>query len=521
MPLIDKNDLNIIVVDDSETYLKYISKILNKIYPDAEVQLFKSPIKALKFYSKKSSGIVITDMNMSEMTGIEFAKKIKRINPDEKIILMTSQSSKYFENIKDAECIEYFFPKLSSPENENMEFLLKFNISKSINSKRFIVEYRNLQSKLLQSEKMASIGTLAAGIAHEINNPMSYVKGNVSIILKYQKSITEFFKLISSENENMIKLKVLNDRMKNLEIDYFLEHLPNLVDATLEGIDRVIKIVKNLRDFSHKDKGIKERDNVNCILKNTVSMVWNELKYKVRVNNEFGDIPDIICYPQQLGQVFMNLLVNASHAIEQKGIISIKTYADRNNVIIKISDTGKGIPEEIKDRIFEPFFTTKEVGKGTGLGLSIVYDIIKKHKGTINVESEINKGTTFKIELPIEKKRILIVDDEKGIRKTLRFNLEREYLVKEAEDGFTAGRLIFEFKPDLVLLDIMMPGMNGIEVCKNIRKSKLYKDIKIFAVTASVKNDSELLNYGFDNIVRKPFDIDSFLVLIKKILNSL
>lgn len=160
------------------------------------------------------------------------------------------------------------------------------------------------------------------------------------------------------------------------------------------------KIVQDLRDFAHIDREERVLAHLNDGLESTLNIVWNELKYKATVEKEYGEIPAVECYPQELNQVFMNLLVNAIQAIEEKGTITIRTYAENGYVCVAISDTGKGMPPEMEERIFEPFYTTKEVGEGTGLGLSITYNIVKKHGGEIRVDSQVGKGTTFTVRIP-------------------------------------------------------------------------------------------------------------------------
>ncbi len=167
-------------------------------------------------------------------------------------------------------------------------------------------------------------------------------------------------------------------------------------------MERVTKIVADLKDFAHIDKAELEHADINRGIESTLNIVWNELKYKAEVIKDLGDIPLVKCYPQQLNQVFTNILINAAHAIEKKGEIRISTTADNGHVEIKISDTGSGIPPDVIPKIFDPFFTTKDVGKGTGLGLNVAYNIIEKHKGTIDVESEVEKGTEFRIRIPVE-----------------------------------------------------------------------------------------------------------------------
>ena len=186
------------------------------------------------------------------------------------------------------------------------------------------------------------------------------------------------------------------------KLDIIFDDLPNVITESQEGTERVRKIVADLKSFSRVDDAKLQHANINEGLESTLGIVWNELKYKATVKKEYGDIPQILCYPGQLNQVFVNLLVNASQAIEEKGEICIRTFAEAEQLCIEITDTGKGIPEEEIPRLFEPFFTTKPVGKGTGLGLSIAYEIINKHGGTIEVKSKVGQGTAFTIRLPLK-----------------------------------------------------------------------------------------------------------------------
>ena len=189
-----------------------------------------------------------------------------------------------------------------------------------------------------------------------------------------------------------------------LKVDYIVEDARDLIRESLEGTDRVTTIVRELKSFSRVDETQMQPADINECLTATLNIVWNELKYKAEVIKEYGDIPLTLCNPQQLNQVFLNLLVNAAQAIDKKGEIRIRTSQADNQILVAITDTGGGIASEDLPRIFEPFFTTKEIGKGTGLGLSISYDIIKKHGGDITVTSKPGAGTTFILKIPVVTK---------------------------------------------------------------------------------------------------------------------
>jgi PAS domain S-box-containing protein len=265
-------------------------------------------------------------------------------------------------------------------------------------------ELKATQSKILQQEKMASIGQLAAGVAHEINNPMAFISSNLGTLDKYVNRLTEFIQTQSEVIEALHMtdaIEGLKRKQKELKLDYITEDIKGLITESLDGSERVRKIVLGLKSFARVDEAEYKYANINECIESTINIVWNELKYKATLKKDYGNLPLTKCYPQQINQVFMNLLINAGHAIESQGEITIKTWAEDGSILIAISDTGYGISKEDLNKIFEPFFTTKEVGKGTGLGLSITYEIVKKHDGEITVESEVGKGTTFTVRLPI------------------------------------------------------------------------------------------------------------------------
>ena len=290
-------------------------------------------------------------------------------------------------------------------------------IGEQFNNMMFILEAKNheleeaynelklTQSKILQQEKMASIGQLAAGVAHEINNPIGFVNSNLCTLKKYTARLGEFIevqaKLLAALGTAATQEEHAEAR-KKFKIDYVLQDIADLVEESLEGVERVRKIVANLKTFSRVDQAEKKASDLNECLESTINIVWNELKYKVELKREYGELPLIVCYPQQLNQVFMNLLMNAAQAIADHGEITVRTWPEGGAVHVAVTDTGCGIPAENLPRLFEPFFTTKEVGKGTGLGLSIAYDIVtKQHHGELSVTSEVGKGTTFLVTIPI------------------------------------------------------------------------------------------------------------------------
>ncbi len=278
--------------------------------------------------------------------------------------------------------------------------------NKNVALEATMIKLKKVLNQLVQSEKLTSLGRLTAGIAHEINNPVNFITANISPLKRdiddISKLIDKYYSVLSECNlENQfILIRKTKDEIK---YEFLLEEMNNLIKRIIEGAKRTAAIVKGVRNFSRLDEDDKKYADINEGIDSTLMMLRNEFKNKVHVVKNFDDIPNIMCYPGKLNQVFMNLLSNAGHAVKENGTITISTSIKNNQLEIEIYDEGDGMSDEVRNKIFEPFFTTKDVGKGTGLGLSISYGIIKDHHGNIEVESEKGNGTKFKIYLPISE----------------------------------------------------------------------------------------------------------------------
>jgi two-component system, NtrC family, sensor kinase len=266
-----------------------------------------------------------------------------------------------------------------------------------------IVKLEDAKNQLFQSEKLASIGQLAAGVAHEINNPIGFVNSNLGTL---ERNVTDLMKLVAAFESKEIELpevaqKELKKIKKEIDFEYLKEDLADLIKESKEGLGHVRRIVADLKDFSRVDQsGWQIADLEKCI-DTTLNVVSNEIRYKTTVVKEYGHPPLVECVPGQINQVLMNLVVNAAQAFPERGQITLRTGEEGMYVWIEVEDDGVGIPPENLQRIFEPFFTTKPVGTGTGLGLSVCYNIIRKHEGDLTVRSEVGKGTCFRVKLPI------------------------------------------------------------------------------------------------------------------------
>ncbi|MDT8999536.1 PAS domain-containing protein [Paucibacter sp. APW11] len=260
------------------------------------------------------------------------------------------------------------------------------------------------QNQLLQSEKLASIGQLAAGVAHEINNPIGFVSSNLGSMRRYMESMLQLIGLYECLDLQQLPTELrgqIAQLRREADFEFIHEDLPQLLAESDDGLTRVKKIVQDLKDFSRVDQSDWQMADINQGLDSTLNVVMNEVKYKAEIKKDYGKLPAVRCLAAQLNQVFMNMIVNAGHAISGRGEIRLSTCCVDDWVCIAIGDNGSGMAPEVQRRIFDPFFTTKPVGQGTGLGLSLSFSIVQKHGGRIELESEVGKGSTFRIWIPV------------------------------------------------------------------------------------------------------------------------
>ncbi|WP_320044266.1 ATP-binding protein [uncultured Desulfobacter sp.] len=392
-------------------------------------------------HEKNPFSVAFIDMKMPGLNGAETAGKIWTLDPRIKIVIVTAYSEYSPEDIiavtgRD----DLFYLRKPFNHEEILQFARALTHTWGLEQKKIALQSeleqsnralaeanRGLENKvraqasmIVQADKMASIGLLAAGVAHEINNPLAYVRSNLDTSKKYFTRIVSLIKkyealesyLASSTDQTTAQLlDDLTDEKKEKDLDFIVEDLDDLITESLHGVNRIREIVQDLRTFSRVDDAKQNDLYLNEALDNTLKILKTQIKQDTMVIKSFGDIPPIQCYPQKISQVLMNVLINAIQAIEGSGTIELSTRFVRTGrrvedrfVEIVVSDTGCGIPQENIKKLFDPFFTTKPVGTGTGLGLSIVYEIITFHGGSIDVTSELGHGSRFRILLP-EKMR--------------------------------------------------------------------------------------------------------------------
>ncbi len=393
--------ISLLIVEDEDTVAEFLQALLEE-NSDYLIQRVDCMDDTLKHLRMNQPDVILLDLNLPDSMGQDTLQAVLATDTKAAIIIMTGTDDEDMA----AKALQLGAQDyLIKGQSTNM--LIFKSIRYALERKQFHDQLHRSHSQMLQSEKMASIGQLAAGVAHEINNPMGFITSNLHSLQKYISRLTDFMDIqtsaLASHPDEKLQAEVAAQR-KKMKIDYIKEDLKDLIDESLNGGQRVIEIVQGLRSFSRTDQQKYEKTSINDIITDTVKIVWNELKYKTTLHQNLADLPMVTCFPHQLGQVIMNLLVNAAQAIDEHGEITITTSGNEDHVHIAISDTGSGIPADKLSNIFDPFFTTKEVGKGTGLGLSIAYDIItNKHHGTIDVQSEVGKGTTFTITLPVHE----------------------------------------------------------------------------------------------------------------------
>ena len=262
-------------------------------------------------------------------------------------------------------------------------------------------------SRLMQSERMADIGQLAAGVAHEINNPVGYVSSNLQSLREYVDSL--LFALGSLDEvralagEGSAVAQRIDEVRLRTDLDFIRGDLRSLVEESMDGVDRVREIVQSLKEFSHAGEESFELHDLHGLIESTLRVARNEIKYRARVVREFGEVPPVECIPSQLNQVILNLLVNAAQAIDADGVITLRTGVEGSHAWLEVEDNGVGMDEEQVARIFEPFYTTKSAGQGTGLGLPLSSTIIERHHGDIKVTSRKGSGSVFRVRIPLSQ----------------------------------------------------------------------------------------------------------------------
>ncbi len=457
----------VLVVDDDAVSRILCESVVQSV--GGKPFLAENGMQGRALLAEREYACAVLDLHLPDANGLDLLRAIKDRTPQTEVIVVTAHA-----DVESA---------ILALRLGSFDYILKpfevrgftHRLQAALERRRVMAEHARMQTMLGQAERMASVGTLAAGMAHEINNPLAYVISNVAFCAEELPRIREEF--LSEES--------LRTRPDLTELPLRLQEIEDTVRDAREGAERVRLIVKDLRTFSRGDEEKVGPVDLHAILDSSIHMAWNEIRHRARLEKQYGDIPLIEGNEARLGQVFVNLLVNAAQAIPDgkmaQNEIRLTTLRQGDDVVVEVKDSGAGIPSEIKGRLFEPFFTTKPVGVGTGLGLSICHGIITGLGGKIDVESEPGKGSLFRILLraaaseeeavpaesssPGRRGRILVIDDEPMIGVSVRRVLAAEHDVlalphaREALDHVRAGDRF-----DLILCDLMMPEMSGMDL---------------------------------------------------------
>ena len=385
---------------------------------------------------------------------------------------------------------------------------------------------KNSQQQLQQAQKMEALGTLVAGVAHEINNPINLTMYNLPLI---QKIWADFLPVLIDQK------KIFPDqKFGGFTYEFLEDNLPQLVADMDLAANRVAKIVSDLKNFS-KQSNVAEKSalQMNTAVKNALRLAQTTLrKSGVQIELELGeDLPLMQGNLQSIEQIILNIIINAIQAIDhENGVIRIRSGFQKKDgrILIAISDNGRGITAAVADKLFLPFVTDKQEEGGTGLGLSVTYGLVQAHGGDISFETRQGKGTTFTISMPTLLKReaakILIVDDDQTIREmlieALTLDQQKSYLIEEATNGIEASIKLGTYRPDLLILDLFMPEMDGLEVCRIIRNEPELSDMKVIISTGYPDHAklNEMARLGFTNVILKPFNLPEFVTKVERIL---
>lgn len=391
--------MRVLIAEDEPVSRRLLQSYLQKW--GYEVTVAVNGAEAWNLFEQTHHAIVITDWMMPELDGLELIRRIRAAQRPGYVhaTLLTARAQKE-DLVEGMEAGADDF--LTKPfDRDELRVRLRaaerlVNLEASLAEQNRVL--RETQAALVQSEKLASLGQLAAGVAHEINNPVAYVTNNLAVIRRdTQAALAALDAYRRGDAVEAARLE------KAADVDYLRENFGRLCDKTLEGLHRVRDIVRNLRDFARLDEAEFKEADLNAALNSTIEIIQHQIKERgIQLERDFGRLPQVLCHPGKINQVFLNLLMNAIQACARGGAVTAHTRPEPAAVVVEVRDTGCGIAPEHRPKLFEPFFTTKPVGQGTGLGLSVSFGIVRDHGGAIEVESEVGRGSTFRVRLPLK-----------------------------------------------------------------------------------------------------------------------
>jgi signal transduction histidine kinase len=386
---------SILVVDDEQDIVDSLYDTLVDKY-----QMYKatSAKEALEILRKHPVDLVISDQRMPETTGVELFAELEKDYPHIGKVLLTGYAE--LNSVVDAINKGHVDKYISKPWEEDDIIHIVLEVLNT-RLKKAIEERKKLEGQLVQNAKMASLGELVAGIAHEINNPLGFIYANLGNLHKFFQKIIGLIEGFDQLDAPEAVKGAMAEKKEEINYVYLKGRVLEMIERSKVGAERMKTIIQDMKTFSRLDASKVEDADINKAIDTTLNILVHEHKNRIEIKKDYAQLPPVTCNIAKLNQVFMNMLVNACHAIKEKGEIGIKTSVEDGMCVMQFSDSGEGIPDDVVEHIFDPFFTTKPPGKGTGLGLSISHGIIEQHKGNISVKSKVGAGTTFTVKIPV------------------------------------------------------------------------------------------------------------------------
>jgi signal transduction histidine kinase len=521
---------SILVVDDDPGMLSLAYLLLAE---DWDLKTAMTRDGALRLLGEADFRVLVADLHLPDGSGLDVLRAARQRLPDLEGILMTGHTT--VETATSA--VELgLHAYMSKPfQTDELDRMVRAALEKSQYRRRLrekneeleranaelsaaLEQIRTAQQAQIEHERLASIGMIAAGIAHEINNPAAFVAANVEML---DSRVRRLFDLATRPG---------TDAAGRADAEATLAEILEMRADTLEGVSRIVSITRDLKTFGRKEDR-KQLTDVNAVVASVLRICGHHVRRHARVSEDLGDVPRVWASPESLNQVFLNLLINAAQACETAGdhrSIAVRTYEAGGRVRVEVTDDAGGIPDAVVERIWEPFFTTKPKGVGTGLGLAIVRRIVADHGGDIRLATAVGTGTAFTVELPpaaeelapivalqpaapaqaaAPGRRILVVDDEQGIQRALRAALSPEYDVWVASDGTAALAMLERGTPDLILSDLYMTPMGGAELLAEATRRDPALATRFLFMSGSPTMSRTLPAATRPTVLQKPFSI--------------